>query len=37
MGKGDLRSKKGKMKNGSFGRSRNKRTLKSKTGAKKSA
>ncbi|MES2779220.1 MAG: 30S ribosomal protein THX [Bacteroidota bacterium] len=30
MGKGDVRSKKGKMKNGSFGVSRNKRVLKSK-------
>ncbi len=30
MGKGDLRSKLGKLKNGSFGRLRNKRTLKAK-------
>jgi ribosomal small subunit protein bTHX len=30
MGKGDLRSKKGKMKNGSFGRKRNKKALKAK-------
>ncbi|MCU0443189.1 MAG: 30S ribosomal protein THX [Bacteroidia bacterium] len=37
MGKGDLRSKKGKMKNGSFGRSRNKRVLKSKNSPKKAA
>jgi ribosomal small subunit protein bTHX len=30
MGKGDLRSKKGKMKNGSFGKKRNKRVLSAK-------
>jgi ribosomal small subunit protein bTHX len=31
MGKGDIRSKKGKIKNGSFGKSRSKRVLKGKT------
>jgi ribosomal small subunit protein bTHX len=30
MGKGDIKSKKGKLKNGSFGRSRNRRVLKAK-------
>lgn len=30
MGKGDLRSKKGKMKNKSFGKARNKRALSAK-------
>jgi ribosomal small subunit protein bTHX len=30
MGKGDIRSKRGKLKNGSFGRTRNKRAIKAK-------
>jgi len=37
MGKGDVRSKKGKMKNGSFGVTRSKRALKAKNSTKKSA
>lgn len=35
MGKGDIRSKKGKTKNGSFGKSRSRRTLKAKNAAPK--
>jgi 30S ribosomal protein S31 len=30
MGKGDIKTKKGKMNNGSFGRSRNRKALKAK-------
>jgi ribosomal small subunit protein bTHX len=37
MGKGDIRTKKGKTKNGSFGRSRNKRVLKAKNNNTKKA
>jgi ribosomal small subunit protein bTHX len=35
MGKGDQRSKRGKLKNGSFGVSRSKRVLKAKNSTKK--
>lgn len=34
MGKGDIRSKRGKLKNGTFGKKRSKRATKGKTTAK---
>ncbi len=37
MGKGDLRTKKGKLKNGSFGKSRSKQALKAKNNPKTKA